>query len=139
MREQRLAIGHQEVEDPVPRDHFGQLADRLEELGQRRLGFGKALAQAFEHGAKRVFAIGGPHGLKHACQFRFELGGWHDDVRRVADDGPFGQRCAQRIFLQVAVVRKDPVPAPEFSLERVTVLEQDAPLRRLADMRNRVL
>ena len=40
--------------------------------------------------------------------------------------------------LQVAVVGEDPVAAPQLAQERVAVFEQDMPLRRLADVRDRV-
>ncbi|CAD9219084.1 hypothetical protein BCEN4_1380026 [Burkholderia cenocepacia] len=115
VREERLAIRHQEVEHAVIGDAARQFADPLEQLGQRRLRAGKGLAQPLHQHAERLFAVG--------------------RADRVVDTAVH----VRRVVLQVAVMREDPVPAPQLAHERMAVLEQDVPLRRLADVGDRVL
>ncbi|MNT60158.1 hypothetical protein D3C72_1977170 [compost metagenome] len=86
----------------------------MAQLVQRRLRTREALAQALHQRAEGQFAVGIAHWLVDAGQERGEA-------------------------LQVAVMGKDPVAAPQLAHEGVAVLQQHGALRGLADMRDDVL
>ncbi len=87
MGEQRLPIGHQEIEYAELRDFARQHAERGEHFVERRLRTGEGFAQALQQRAKREFAVGIADRLIDAAEHRLEV-------------------------LQIAVMREDPVAVP---------------------------
>ena len=114
MRELRLPVAEQEIEHTVAGDFLGDVGQRVEQLVKRWLRPRKALAQRLHDETEGEFAVGIAHGLVDAREKRREV-------------------------LQVAVVRKDPMPAPQLPHERMAVFQPHRALRRLADVRDDVL
>ena len=108
MGPQRLPIGQQQVEGAVPRQLRQQLAQRAAQLVDAGHA-GVRLGQLLHQPAEGAFAVGVAHRAEGAVQPRLEA-------------------------LQVAVVRKHPVAAPQLAHEGVGVLQRHAALRGLADV-----
>ncbi len=110
MRPERFAVGQQEVESAVRCDPGREIAQGMGQLldaGQARMRF----PQLLHDPAERALAVGVADGAEMGVQFG-------------------------SVFLEVAVVGKHPVAAPQLAHERVAVLQAGHALGGLADMGN---
>ena len=108
MGPQRLSVGQQEVEGAVRRDAPGQFAQRMREFlhaGQAGMG----LPELLKNPAEGLLAVGVAYRMEVGMQFGSEA-------------------------LEISVVGKDPVAAPQFTHEGVAVLQAYRALRGLADV-----
>ena len=112
--EQAVAARKQEIQLAMSGDFSSQFDERCEQVVARRHAIRETTAQRLQDMAKSAL------GIRVAD-------------RRVAAIG------GRREIRQIAVVREDPVATPQLALKGMRVLQGDAALCRLADMRNDIL